>query len=457
MARVERRELGTWALATGVAVSLSLVAAVGGSAGALVAVAAGLLLAVLRAPFLGIAALALGSPLLSLHFHPPAGSTQLYWPELVAPLLVPGILVCLLGRGARIRGTAWACIALVAAAAISLATHGVGLEGAYAAGIFAVVAVAYLAPALRGLSSQQATRFVAWLWAVGLFEACLVAGSFVASGAPLGRYAAHLGTLSHGFLASFLIVAVAVGAARLADPAPVQRWAAAAALLLVGFALVVVSSRAGGAGALVAFATTAMLVRPGALGVAVGGAALAFSAALVASLDLVPWLERFLYLANGAQVEETFTRLELAREAWALFLQNPLFGVGPGVFASNTSFIDYRGLSIASIHNNYLQIAAEIGAVGFLAFACMLVLGARDATSLARRATLPADRRLGAAAAGAWIGVAVECLGGDFLIPQLSNDGLAGTRSAVVVWALLGVAASRWRGPAAAEAEGSGP
>jgi O-antigen ligase len=445
MARVERRELAAGMVAAGVAVSLSVVAAAGGSAGALAAAAAGLLLTILRAPFFGIVALALGSPLLAVHFHPPGGSTQLYWPELVTPLLVPGILVCLLGRSVRVRAAEWSCIALVVAAAISFVAHGRGLDGAYATGIFAVVAVAYLAPALRQLSPARATWFLTGLWVVGLFEACLVAGSFVTSGAPLGRYAAHIGTLSHGFLASFLIVTVAVGAARLDDPAPARRWMAAAALALVGFALVVVSSRAGCAGALVAFATTALLARPGALGLVAGGAALVVLGTLVASLDLVPWLEHVLYLSTGPHVEETLTRFDLAREAWTLFLGNPVLGVGPGVFAASTAFVDYRGLPIASVHNNYLQIAAEIGVVGLAAFALVLLLGARDAVRLARRSTLAADRRLGAAAAGAWVGVAVECLGGDFLIPQLSNDGLAGTRSAVVVWALLGVAASRRR------------
>jgi O-antigen ligase len=78
-----------------------------------------------------------------------------------------------------------------------------------------------------------------------------------------------------------------------------------------------------------------------------------------------------------------------------MFIDHPVLGVGPGGFAVN---LDRYGAQIPQLsdylptpHNAYVQMAAETGVIGLLAFVCFLAAGLFVAIRAARSA--PPDVR----------------------------------------------------------------
>jgi O-antigen ligase len=69
-------------------------------------------------------------------------------------------------------------------------------------------------------------------------------------------------------------------------------------------------------------------------------------------------------------------RLEMAKDALLLTIQNPLFGVGPGMFAvaqhTHSQSQGQRKGSWLGTHNTYLQISSESGLPGFIIFLSIL-------------------------------------------------------------------------------------
>lgn len=423
---------------------------------ALLTGAAALLAGVLRHPLLGIVCMGVVSPLIATGLVAPGGSTFLYWPLLVAPLLLPSVLIAVLLKRDRLGALGLWLLALLTIGLVSLVRQPRTAEAPYAWGILLIVALAALAPAVTQLRARDAARYARLLWIVVLGESALVTISFCLSGSPLVRYPHYTSTLTHGFLAAFLVVGIALGTSELWSQSLRRRIWAAAGLLLVGFALLLSSSRAGIAGGFAAFGVTALLTRPRLLWVP-ATLLLAIAGGIIASgVNAHPWLERMLYLSCQAEITETMTRVHLTQQAWAIFREYPVFGAGPGGFGTLAHFVNYLGQPIHSAHNNYLQIAAELGAAGLAAFLLLLATAARQCLKLARAARR-SDRRLGAAVAGALAGVALMSIAGDFMIPTITNDGLNGTRAAVVLWSLLGVAASRARQTTRGAAAGNAP
>jgi O-antigen ligase len=77
-------------------------------------------------------------------------------------------------------------------------------------------------------------------------------------------------------------------------------------------------------------------------------------------LITVPGFER-LKVAAPESTEDP--RFEIWRLAWHVWAANPLFGIGPGQFAANDSFV---------AHNTYLGFLAENGLFGFLPLVAIL-------------------------------------------------------------------------------------
>lgn len=95
---------------------------------------------------------------------------------------------------------------------------------------------------------------------------------------------------------------------------------------------------------------------------------------LVQLLGILPFTERlaymFYFLQTGESIESMEVRFSLYREAWQMFLDNPILGVGWGQFRYLTTG-DY--LMEYNVHNVYLQLLAETGIFGFLVIAGSLL------------------------------------------------------------------------------------
>jgi O-antigen ligase len=188
--------------------------------------------------------------------------------------------------------------------------------------------------------------------------------------------------------------------------------AACAALMLA--TIVLTRSRGGAIGLVAMMAALAMgnlRIRP--------AIAVTTLAAVVVAVPLAPasFWDRMSSIAN-AEKDPTGSRqarMDLAREAWNVFLDHPVVGIGLGQFVN----YDPGGRREAwhVTHNAYLQVATELGVVGLAPFVFLLVSGARAAREARRRvldrlapprrprdrrpgqATGPPDERLVAAAA----------------------------------------------------------
>jgi putative inorganic carbon (HCO3(-)) transporter len=86
-------------------------------------------------------------------------------------------------------------------------------------------------------------------------------------------------------------------------------------------------------------------------------------------------------------------RLEIWRSALKMFMENPIFGHGPGTtwyYLSSGSEKLYS--YILHSHNIYLQVAAEMGITGLIAFSYLLMKKIYDGTRLLREKIPEADK-----------------------------------------------------------------
>jgi tetratricopeptide (TPR) repeat protein len=118
-------------------------------------------------------------------------------------------------------------------------------------------------------------------------------------------------------------------------------------------------------------------------------------------------------LDNGNLNNLLSGRLDGWRAGQLMFRERPLVGVGPGAFAAEFTsaklellergvvfFREHRGLStFANAHSEPIEVAAELGALGLLALAWLVVVTARQ---LWRAKLDPGDRRLVIAALAAF-------------------------------------------------------
>ncbi len=232
-------------------------------------------------------------------------------------------------------------------------------------------------------------------------------------------------------LAGLGLIAGRRGARPAALPAP-----AAAAVLAAGAACWLSGSRSAlAAAALVGLAGGAWWAwtrRPrGRLGLAAAGA-------LAAALLALPLAVAAAYpgRGDGAAADSLRHRIEFTTRSLRMWRTEPLFGVGAGrylllseQFAGDGAAPRFRR---ENAHNNFLQIAAELGAAGIAAFLALLAACAGRAWRALRARDGP-DPLLAGAGAGA----------AAYLLTCLTGHPLLTGETAYPFWIVLGVAAAR--------------
>jgi O-antigen ligase len=150
--------------------------------------------------------------------------------------------------------------------------------------------------------------------------------------------------------------------------------------------------------------------------------------------------------------EGSDSRLVIWSQAWDLLSQHLLLGTGPVGYAAYY-FTLYRGSGASlSTHSNYLDIAAQTGLLGSLAFLWLLFALAITAWQACRRWPDGFAGGYARAAAGGLVGVTIAMALGDWVIPFIYNQGIDGFRYTVHTWVFLGLLA----GIATAPVEASG-
>jgi O-antigen ligase len=129
-------------------------------------------------------------------------------------------------------------------------------------------------------------------------------------------------------------------------------------------------------------------------------------------------------------------------ELWEMSLQHvarhPLFGMGPAGYAVYN--MTYHPEDARSTHNNYFDILAQTGVIGFgvflWLFAALLRTGNRVWRALAGRRNF--EEAFASAALAGCIGALVAMMLGDWVLPFAYNQTITGFDNASYTWVFLG-------------------
>jgi hypothetical protein len=154
----------------------------------------------------------------------------------------------------------------------------------------------------------------------------------------------------------------------------------------------------------------------------------------------------FFYFAPGmtsftpeGEQYSAMTRVEAARVLWPFIKHSPLVGLGPANYYYYVSASPILGWYVRfNSHNQYLDLAAQLGAIGLLAFGWLIYEAAAAAWRLRRHFR---HNFCEAYLLGALAGLAGSVAAGglaDWLLPFYYNIGLGGLRSSLLFWIFLG-------------------
>jgi O-antigen ligase len=143
-----------------------------------------------------------------------------------------------------------------------------------------------------------------------------------------------------------------------------------------------------------------------------------------------------------SQIDEgSDSRLEIWAQAWDLLSQYPLLGTGPAGYAAYYMTLYAGSGSSLSTHSNYIDVAAQTGIAGSLAFIWLLVALGVVGFRACRRWRDGFEGGFVHATVAAFAGVVLAMALGDWLIPFVYNQGIEGFRYTVHSWVFLGLMA----------------
>jgi len=139
------------------------------------------------------------------------------------------------------------------------------------------------------------------------------------------------------------------------------------------------------------------------------------------------------------------TRLEAWAHNWLVTGKHFLFGVGPAGYAAY--YMSYFPAEAMATHSNYIDVLSQTGIVGLLAFLGFFLALALTAWDLLGRTKRRFDftQAFGVGAAAGLLGVIVATGLGDWLLPFVYTQTIAGFDYAVYSWILLGAMISLHR------------
>lgn len=131
-------------------------------------------------------------------------------------------------------------------------------------------------------------------------------------------------------------------------------------------------------------------------------------------------------------------RVELWERNLAHVANHPLLGMGPAGYAIYN--MTYHPTDARSTHNNYFDILAQSGGIGFAVFlwlfGTLIHLARKTRARLAARGDLLEVFSIAALAGG--VGAIVGMMLGDWVMPFAYNQTIAGFDNAAFTWILLG-------------------
>jgi hypothetical protein len=157
--------------------------------------------------------------------------------------------------------------------------------------------------------------------------------------------------------------------------------------------------------------------------------------ALVQGLTLITGV-----INEGDNSYSYLTRVAAAQTLWQLIQHNPVLGFGPANYYFYTplfSILGYYNLRFNS-HNNYVDLVAQTGFLGLIAFFWFAISVGKYILSVRLRVPNGFARAYVISAFAAWVGTLVSGALGDWFLPFVYNIGFFGFRSSMLAWLFLG-------------------
>jgi O-antigen ligase len=163
-----------------------------------------------------------------------------------------------------------------------------------------------------------------------------------------------------------------------------------------------------------------------------------FSGLVGLTLAYSPACNLMLDIFTNRVITGSYARFVVWKDAIDVFREHFFTGIGSGNYFFYPSFRGRYG-QMASAHNNYLQIAAEMGIFGLLVFLGFLFIALRETISLYRLTSNKLFKSLSLAFAGSIVGISASSIFGDFIFPARENAGHNSIRATIYFWILLGL------------------
>jgi O-antigen ligase len=203
-----------------------------------------------------------------------------------------------------------------------------------------------------------------------LINGCAAVYQFVAAGMVLGgRYAGFLNYMHYATILSMTFLCLWIGV--LKDTVPRRRCLWGALMAVAGGLLLIDYTRGAWLGAAIGMLVLGLFaVRQRLKMLMAYACVLAVAMGLMASFPEMPMVQRIVSVADSTEQSHTERKL-LWQSAEQMFEDNPLLGIGPGRFKD--CYPDYisplaKEPHLTHAHSNFMNMLAEGGAVGELAF-----------------------------------------------------------------------------------------
>lgn len=278
--------------------------------------------------------------------------------------------------------------------------------------------------------SLSQLKRLTWLF-LGLGAVALVMMLVPGTEVSVGR----MRLTTHGSVGSLFfawIVAMAAGQAIWnRDLSPWRRWlvAGVAATALARGLFVTFSWASGWLPPLVALGTLLLLRLP----------RTTIGAAMLLSVPALVSMERLWATVMKGESYSWMTRVEALRVMQHIIERNPLLGFGPANYHYYTPLFPILGFNIRfNSHNNYVDLLAQTGLIGLLAFSWLSFEVLRLGVRLFARLPDGFGRGYAAGTIGGLASSLVAGLLADWIVPFVYNIGIQGFRSSLLFWLFLG-------------------
>lgn len=159
---------------------------------------------------------------------------------------------------------------------------------------------------------------------------------------------------------------------------------------------------------------------------------------LLAFMGIFPAIEIF----SSALASDEYsysTRMDAWYIVGEIVKANPILGLGPANYYWYTPLFRIRGYAVAfNSHNQYIDLIAQAGILGLLAFGWFMWQIGRIGWLLRAKVEDGFEKAFVYGTLGGWVATLVAATFGDWVLPFVYNVGLGGMRSSILPWIFFG-------------------